>query len=94
MSLQKTANLIKFLVLVTFLGLSLAPVNARADDGKEGGGGKESSDKHEGGGDGHEGEGGGGSVPVNGGIAILTLAGVAYCAKRFYDLRKQKNLVA
>lgn len=47
-----------------------------------------------GGEDNGRGNGEGGSVPINGGIVFLAVAGVAYTAKKFYDLKKQQLAVA
>jgi len=92
MKSNKFSRFIKVAVMAVFIGVLAVPQSAYAGTDNGNGNGGENNG-HGNGGDDREG-GGGGSVPVNGGIAILTLAGVAYCAKKFYDLKHPNKAVA
>lgn len=105
MSRKNVSRFIKAVLFCMFIGVLLTPRNGYAGTDNGIGNGGQNNGHGNGGNNGHHGDngdnGGGeddggdsGSVPVNGGIIFLAIGGVAYTAWKFYDLKKQRILVA
>lgn len=80
---KRWSKWIQAVVMILFFAVLLLPHFAFASpsngDGSNGNGAEGDA----------RGEGATGSVPVNTDICLLAAAGVAYCAKKFYDLKQQ-----
>jgi hypothetical protein len=97
MNMKNLSKLMKATLLVLTICALLVPppVYAGTDNGIGNGGLNNGNGNGNGGDNGDNGDDdGSGSVPVNGGLVFLTLAGLAYCAKKFYDLKRQQLAVA
>lgn len=84
----KTVMLVLFISMLAIPRTAYAGIdNGNGNDGQNNGNGNGDNNGHYGEGNNGNGNGNGGSVPVNGGLAFLAIAGVAYSAKKFYDLK-------
>ena len=83
MNANNFTKFVKAIIAALFVVLLLVPRTSYAGtDNGVGNGGENNGHGND--------KGSGGSVPINSGLIFLAFAGVAYCGKKFYDLKKKQ----
>jgi hypothetical protein len=91
MGTKKLSKFSKVVMLCLFIVVLATPRAAYAGyDNGVGNGGENNG--HHGEGNNGNGNGNGGSVPINGSLVLLAVTGVAYGAKKFYDLKHNRTV--